>query len=74
MRITLDTEKYTVEVHGAANYEKLTTFVDTLLEHLEWPADTVQIVERQPLSTSSLFNPPFTVFCNTTDPAIKATI
>jgi hypothetical protein len=74
MLITINTEAHTVQVHEAANYEELTHLVDTLVEHLNWPADTVQIVERQPLSNSSLFEPPFTVFCNTTDPAIKASI
>lgn len=78
MRITLDTEKYTVEVHEAANYEELTTLVDALVEHLKWPADKVKLVQPQPLASSmpitSPFDPPFTVFCNATETGITATM
>lgn len=54
MRITLDTDTHTVEVHGAANYEQLTALVDTLVQHHQWPADAVQIVQRQPLGILTL--------------------
>lgn len=77
MRITLDTEKHTVEVHGTANYEELTLFVDALVEHLKWPADQVQVVERQPLATSkpTLPNiyPPYMVPVTTIDAGTATT-
>lgn len=72
MRITLDTEKHTVEVHGAANYEELTHLVDTLVEHLAWPADTAQIVERIIADSQKdrvpfpHFDFPYQIFCNNT--------
>ena len=79
MRITLDTEKYTVQVHEAANYEELTLFVDALVEHLKWPADQVQIVERAqsvPKHAQGLdpaFFPPYFVPCTTIDPGTATT-
>ena len=77
MRITLDTEKHTVEVHGTANYEELTHLVDTLVEHLNWPADQVQVAERQPLAVNTplypLLQPPYIVTCNTINPGTTTT-
>lgn len=84
MRITLDTDAHTVEVHGAANYEQLAALVDSLVEQLKWPADAIQIVQRQPVAISlctdrveqrPLFSRPYTweiphrVFCGSSTTA-----
>lgn len=87
MRITLDTDTHTVQVIGAANYEQLTTLVDKIAEALQWPADAVQIVQRQPLAINTTypedraifpyFGLPYQVFCGdvitTTDPGTTVT-
>ena len=86
MRITLDTDTHTVEVHGAANYEQLTALVDSLVQQLKWPADAVQIVQRQPLAINTTypedraifryFGSPYQVFCGastTADPGTTGT-
>ncbi len=76
MRITLDTEKYTVQVHEAVNYEELTHLVDILVDHAKWPADKVQMVQPPPPPALNLcpdrveqrpwWQQPHTVYCGGT--------
>jgi len=84
MRITIDTTTHTVEVHGTANYEQLTTLVRTLVEQLKWPPDAVQIVQRQPVAINfssdrveqrplfqrpNWWEMPYRIFCDNTTTA-----
>lgn len=75
MRLTIDTDKHTIEVHGQVKYEEFADFVDALSTRFAWPDSKIVIgakPENLAMSQGNICQPnhTFTTPCTPTAPGV----